>query len=277
MKINKTKILAILFLVILISCNEDESAKPQKLTKETLSGFVQKGPFINGTSITVSELDLSLVQTGSTFNTQIVDNSGTFELKDLTLSSPFVQLQADGFYFDEVIGEKSGAQLTLFALSDISSKDQINVNILTHLEKGRVEFLIDQGVEFSQAKDSAQHELLSAFGIDNPNIEDSEELDISINNSGNGTLIAISSILQANNSVADLTELLADINTDFRQDGILNSETIKSELFNAAQNLNLEEVRTNLENRYSELGLSADIADFESVIEQYLASQKPFD
>lgn len=275
-KMNKINILAILLLAISISCNKDESPEPQQLTKETLSGFVQKGPFINGTSITVSELDASLVQTGNTFNTQIVENSGTFELKDITLSSPFVQLQADGFYFDEVVGEKSSAQLTLFALSDISVKDQINVNILTHLEKGRVEFLIGEDVEFNQAKDSAQHELLLAFGIDNPNIENSEELDISVNNSGNATLIAISIILQANNSVADLTELLANINTDFRQDGILNSEKIKSELFNTTQNLNLEEIRTNLENRYSELGLSADIADFESVIEQYLASQKPF-
>lgn len=274
---HKIKILIITLLTISIGCNDDENSDFEKLTKETLSGFVQKGPFINGTSITVSELDESLVQTGNAFNTQIVDNSGSFELRDLALSSPFVQIKAEGFYFDEVMGEKSSAQLTLFALSDISSKDQINVNVLTHLEKGRVEFLIGQSVEFNQAKDSAQHELLSAFGLDNQNIENSEELDISVNNSGNATLIAISIILQANNSVADLTELLADINTDFRQDGMINSESIKSELFNTTQNLDLEEIRTNLEIRYSELGLSTTIPDFESLIAQYLAFQKPFD
>lgn len=271
------KILIISLLSITISCNDDESPKLEQLVKETLSGFVQKGPFINGTSITVAELDESLVQSGNTFSTQIIDNSGSFEFKNLTLNSPFVQLQAAGFYFDEVSGEKSSAQLTLFALSDISSIDQINVNILTHLEKGRIEFLVGNDIEFNHAKDSAQHELLSAFGIDNQNIENSEELDISINNTSNATLIAISIILQSNNSVADLTELLANINTDFRQDGIINSQSIKSKLFNTTQNLNLEDIRTNLENRYTELGLDADISNFESIIEQYLASQTPFD
>ncbi len=277
MKSVKFKILVILLLAVSISCNDDESLDPQQLTKEILSGFAQKGPFINGTSITISELNESLAQTGNTFNTQIADNSGNFEFKDLILSSPFVQLQVDGFYYDEVIGEKSSAQLTLLAISDISSKDQVNINILTHLEKGRVEFLIGKGIDFSQAKDSAQHELLSAFGIDNQNIANSEELDISVNKSGNATLIALSIILQADNSVADLTELLANLNTDFREDGIINSEIIKSQLYNKTKNLDLEEVRINLEGRYSELGLSADIADFESIIEQYLVSQKPFD
>ena len=277
MKMNKFNFLLILLIAVLTNCSDDKAPESQQLTKEVLSGFVQKGPFINGTTITISELDESLAQTGNTFNTQIIDNIGTFELKNPTLSSPFLQLQADGFYFDEVIGEKSNAQLTLLALSNISNKDQINVNVLTHLEKGRTEFLINKGIEFNQAKDSAQHELLSVFGLGNYNIKNSEELDISVNNSDNAILIAISIILQANNSVADLTELLANINTDFRKDGVLNSEIIKSELFNNTQNLNLKEVRTNLENRYSELGLNVEIADFESVIGQYLGSQKPFD
>ena len=57
MKMNKIKLLIIALLIISISCNDDENPEPEQLTKETLSGFVQKGPFINGTSITVSELD----------------------------------------------------------------------------------------------------------------------------------------------------------------------------------------------------------------------------
>ncbi len=272
----KIKLLTLLLILSFSSCKNDDDISII-ITKDTISGFVQKGPFINGTTIIISELDESINQTGNVFNTQISDNTGSFEIKNLKLNSPFVQFQANGFYFDEVIGEKSGNPLTLFALSDLSKKDRINVNVLTHLEKGRVEFLVNEGIEFSQAKDSAQQELLLAFGIDQPSIRDSEDLDIALNSFDNAILIAVSVILQSKNSVSDLTELLANINSDFRQDGVLNSESIKSKIYNNTQMLNLEEIRVNLENRYNELGLNANIPDFESIVEQYLTTQNPFD
>lgn len=99
-------------LTSVLSCREDEEvidtppvAVDSTLTVD-LSGYVQKGPFINGTAITVSELDKILVTTGKNFTTQIEDNKGSFSLKGNKLQSNFVQLQADSFYFDEVKGEK---------------------------------------------------------------------------------------------------------------------------------------------------------------------------
>jgi len=64
-----------LIFIIIVSCkeeslnNSDESGNVQK---EKINGFVQKGPFINGTSITISELDVDLTPTGKNFNTQIL-------------------------------------------------------------------------------------------------------------------------------------------------------------------------------------------------------------
>ena len=43
-----------------------------------------------------------------------------------------------GFYFNEISNSLSEAQLTLFALSNLSGKTSLNVNILTHLEKNRI-------------------------------------------------------------------------------------------------------------------------------------------
>ena len=93
-------------VVLLIGCREDDETVAAPTTIN-LKGHVQKGPFINGTAIMLSELNPKLTATGKTFTTQIADNQGSFTLVDIPLQSHYVQLQADGFYFDEVRGEKS--------------------------------------------------------------------------------------------------------------------------------------------------------------------------
>jgi len=62
-----------------------------------------------------------LSQTGKSFSSQIKDNQGSFELSNVQLSSPYVELKADGFYFNEVTGEISTSQLTLYALADVTN------------------------------------------------------------------------------------------------------------------------------------------------------------
>lgn len=68
---------------------------------------MQKGPFINGTSVRVAELNSDLQQTGKNFETQVSDNQGSFEFKNLGLLLQYVELQVDGYYFNEVGGEVS--------------------------------------------------------------------------------------------------------------------------------------------------------------------------
>ncbi|MDD4199656.1 MAG: hypothetical protein PHF92_07220, partial [Bacteroidales bacterium] len=116
------------------SCSQEQERDMPALNKQTIGGYVQKGPFLNGTSISVSEFSEEWVPTGRNFSTQITDNKGTFELLNLTLVSPYVELEADGFYYNEVTDENATAQLTLYALSDLSDTNSLNVNVLTHLE-----------------------------------------------------------------------------------------------------------------------------------------------
>ena len=47
----------------------------------TVSGSVQKGPYVQGTEITVRELDSSMTPTGNTFTGSIDDNTGSFSIK----------------------------------------------------------------------------------------------------------------------------------------------------------------------------------------------------
>ncbi|WP_277484099.1 Kelch repeat-containing protein [Catalinimonas alkaloidigena] len=264
----------ILSILAVISCREDEEVidTPPVVVDSTLtvdiSGYVQKGPFINGTAITVSELDKKLVTTGKNFTTQIADNKGSFSLKGIKLKSNFVQLQADGFYFDEVKGEKSAAQLTLFALSDLKDITNINANLLSHMERTRVIYLMqEEEKSFVDAKQQAQQEILTVFGIEKEDIQHSEVLDISQEGDDNAILLAISAILQADNSVAELSELVANIITDLREDGVLNSETSKTKLREQAMSLNLPQIRAHLEKRYADMGVEASIPNFEQYID----------
>ena len=203
----------------------------------TLSGKIQKGPYVQGTEITVRELDSSMTPTGNTFTGTIDDNTGSFSIKG-TLTYKIVELSADGYYFNEVSGSLSNAKLTLSALSDITDSSSVNVNLMTHLEKKRVEYLMDNSkMTFAAAKTQAQTEIMKIFNIENVTLGNSETLDISKSGDGNAVLLAISAILQSDKTEAELTELLSTINTDIRTDGTLDSTNTKANLLTAVDYL----------------------------------------
>lgn len=259
----------------ILSCEKDNNSiknETHPVSKEKIIGFVQKGPFINGTSISILELEADLAQTGKTFNTQISDNKGSFEFTQVELVSQFVELMANGFYYNEILGEISTAQLTLYAISDLTSKSSLNVNILSHLEKDRIKYLVSQGSKFDDAKKQVQAEILKIFSINKSDIVESELLDISKEGEDNAILLAASLIIQGFRSDAELSELLANISTDIREDGQLNSASLGTKLINHARLLNLVSIRENLVHRYQELGIEARIDNFEKYVQQFLDS-----
>ncbi len=262
--------LSLLIFILFISCDKDDS--DDLIKKENISGFVQKGPFISGTSITISELENDLSQTGKSFNSQIIDNKGSFEISNIELVSNFISLRADGFYFNEVLGEQSSSQITLYAISDISDKSVINVNLLSHLEKSRVEYLISQGENFTDAKNQAQSEILEIFKFALDSINCSEQLDITKEGNGNAILLATSLILQGQRTEGELTELLSNISTDMKEDGVVDDSSLTTQLINHAFYLDTTDIRNNLEERYSELGLSVQIPAFEKYLTQFIDS-----
>ncbi len=258
----------VLIIYIFVSCVKEPV--PDELKRTNISGFVQKGPYNNGTDITIAELTVELAQTGKMFSSQITDNRGTFEIKNIELASPFVELKANGFYFNEVLNENSQAQLTLFALADATLTSDINVNVLSNLERNRVQYLVSNGMGFSEAKQKSQEEIFNIFEWKDEIIPDSEHLDISKTGDGNAALLAASVILQGYLPVSELSELLANISTDIREDGILNSAQHGTTLINNARLINLAEIRQNLELKYENMGLTATVPDFEKYVNQFI-------
>lgn len=267
------------FLLLLVftvsSCKKDNLENSNTLppfSKNELSGYSQKGPFVNGSSLTLFELNSSYDQTGKVFNTQIIDNTGLFELSNLSLITSFTKLKADGYYFNEVSNKVSQSQLTLYAISDLSENNSVNVNLMTTLEVSRIEYLLSTGLDFGSAKTQAQSEVMRIFSITRPNISESELLNISQAGDDNAILLAISVILQGYRTEAELTQLLGDISTDIRTDGILNNQQNGSDLINDVRLMNLSSIRNNITNKYQSLGITATIPPFEQYIQQFIDS-----
>lgn len=243
-------------------------------TTYNINGSVQKGPFIKGTTITIQELDKNLTPTGKTYSTETTDDFGKFSLQS-NLSSPYVEITASGYYFDEVTGVLSTAPLTLRAIADLSDSASANVNILTTLEKNRLISLVQGGKSFTEAKTQAEGEILNIFNIKD-NLSYFEEMDISKQGDNNAILLSVSAILDnvavtngaaTNTVVAELSQLIATIGSDIETDGILDNATYKTAITSSSTSLDIEQVEQNLIQRYSDLGVSITMPAFENYID----------
>jgi hypothetical protein len=230
----------------------------------SVTGYVQKGPYVQGTEVEVRELDDALVPTGRTFVATIIDDEGTFTTAG-RLEQRLIELSATGFYFNEVSGQLSAAPLTLQALADATDIETVNVNILTHLERGRVASLVRSGVDFATAKTQALGDILGAFNIEIENAPSAETLSISSVSLADAALLAVSAIVQANRTEAELTELLAVLAADLAPDGILNDDALRAELLRSVDYLkeHAADVRSNMLARYASIGRQIDVPDFE--------------
>ena len=100
-------ILALAFGLMLSCSDKDESSSSGSSTSSyTISGYVQKGPYVQGTEITVRELYSNMTPSGRTFTGTIEDNTGSFSTKG-DLAYRLVELSADGYYYNEVSGSLS--------------------------------------------------------------------------------------------------------------------------------------------------------------------------
>ena len=65
-------------------------------------------------------------------------------------------------------GKESSGKLSLKALTDLSVRKTVNVNLLTHLEYERVKYLVTvEKMDFAVAKAQAEREVLTSFDIAN--------------------------------------------------------------------------------------------------------------
>jgi hypothetical protein len=235
-------------------------------------GWVQKGPFIHGSSITIQELDSSLQPTGLTFQVQTKDDLGAFDLPS-TVTAPLVEIIADGYYYDEIVGALSTSDLTLRTISEVSSGTQVRVNILTSLAAPRIRQLVAGGLSFAAARAQAEPEVLTTLGINGAPMTTFDQLDESEPGDSNAILLAASVLLEQAayirspaSPVAGLSELIAIFGSDLTGDAGVDPAVADLLKCQARLAVNASAVQANLRSRYASLGDDASVPDFSACL-----------
>ncbi len=263
MKLTRTFAILATLSLLLISCQEEDiptnidKPVPTPPSGETWSvnGSVQKGPFTQGTSITVQALDASLNPTGSQYQTKTTDDAGSFAM-DSQIESRYVEIIAMGYYFNEIEGKVSSSTITLRSISDLEEEGKTNVNLLTTLESDRVRALVKEGKTVADARTQAENEIFAVFNIpvSAGSVANFDKMDITGGAVADAILLAVSASLQAGRSVGELSELISKIASDIASSGELVTESLRAKIIEGCTKVDADKVRDNLEKRYADLG-----------------------
>lgn len=231
----------------------------------TITGAIQKGPFLVGSTVLINKLTARGEPTDSTLTTDIEDSIGTFSFKT-TASGP-VQIVADGYYFNELTGQPSSGTLTLKALYEVNEQNdqRAYVNIMTHLINDRALHLLEGSqLTFAQAIAQAESEFLDAFDPALP-VEDLASFsDLNIYDEGaagigNAYLLALSTAFYKYASIkaqqfgtapdAELTLVLNQIADDLADDGSIQTAGFLDDFVDAVRSLDPQTIIANLRER----------------------------
>ena len=250
--LSDSALLADLLALNLIEKHSEEPPEKQEVeldseqvivSLEDVSGYSQKGPFLLGSEVVAYELEngRTLKQTGKQFHGKISDDKGSFNIRTIKVASQYAFLAAKGFYRNEVSGGVSDQQISLNALTDLRSRNIVNINVLTHLEYDRAtQLVLKDKYTVRKAKKQAEEEIFKIFHMDSLGIEGVSE-DFSISGSGNGdaALLAISVLLQRNSTEAVMQSEITSMSESIAKDGKWNNDSMKMVMADWVSNLEL--------------------------------------
>ena len=258
---------------------------PPPAPTTTVAGVVQKGPFLSGSSISIQPLDGTMNPTGSVFEVTTKSDSGDFSAPNVPQNVP-IELTATGFYYDEIRDTNSTSQITLrsVAQSGTGGSTHANTNVLTALAVERLKGLVVSGSAFSSAKSQAESEVLASLGI-SASTTGFETLDYSSNSGDNAKLLAASAIAQqlavnesSSPSTIDsaLSLFVSQFGSNLAANGTVNDTTLKNQVEDAINTVDVASVTANLSRRYQALGAVAAVPDFSSSIHPTVVVPRSF-
>ena len=143
---------------------------PVRIPGAHIVGVAEKGPFRYGASVKIIELDSTqrLADSKKTHKTCITEAAGNFSFDSVDLVSPYLRVEANGYFHNELTGGLSSSMVTLKAIVDVTDRDTVNVNMLTHMEAERVLKLVENSGNnqpIRAVKAQALKDILSSFEI----------------------------------------------------------------------------------------------------------------
>lgn len=212
--------------------------------KASLGGF-----FKIGSQVVLRELKFDsygrLKETGNTFNDEISSADGDFVISNVSLTNKYALIEVSGLYQDMWTGEVSKDTIKLSALVDVSSDDEVKVDLFSEVEIPRIKKLVKDGYAFSAAKIQAEHEVLSSLGFGSS----VEEIDAAV--------LATSILFRNLGDVKELSKSMKAFGESIAEDGTWKdqkSKTAFADFAYAVENKKLHDDETNeLSVQYSEL------------------------
>lgn len=266
MDIFKKTVLCAFVSASLIACggggSDDSASNNNSSTTGTTykieNGVFQKGPFIAGTTVTIQELDDNLQVTGISYTTT-TDAVGRFSMGNV--KSRFVEVFANGFYYDELTNKNSVAPITLRSIIDLTiNSSSPSINTLTTLQVEYLRELKKSGKTFQQAQTQSKNAVLSTFGISDNTIENFNTINLLGSTSADESLLrATVSLLeiargQSDSIEANLTSIISKIATDLKDDGQANevAKDLVTPLQNAKNAVDTTFIRYRLQKYFGE-------------------------
>lgn len=230
MDIFKKTALSIFISASLVACGggggDSASNNTTGTTYKIENGAFQKGPFVAGTTVTIQELSDDLKPTGIQY-TATTDDTGHFNISNV--KSRFVEVFANGFYFDELTNLASNAPVTLRAILDLTeSSSNPSINALTTLQVERLRELVKNGQSLQTAKADSKNAVLAVFGIDANSISNLNSVNLlGVAQSDEKLLRATVALLQTAKTLggsaeANLTTIVSKLSGDLKNDGLPN-------------------------------------------------------
>ena len=222
----KNKALILLLLsFLLVSCGDDSGSsagdsnkETEKFINATISGMAQ-GPFEEGSTVSVYELDTNFQKTGLNIETEITNEHGEYSVNVKDFKYQYVLLKADGNLRDIFASEKTSDNTGLYALADLSNTKKTNINILTHLAHKRALYLVTKkNMTVAKAQKQAEKEVLKSFNI-GEDLGAAEDIDIFTDTKQNWPILSISALMQSDLLNRGGEDFLADYVSDIEKDG----------------------------------------------------------
>ncbi len=229
-------------IVTVVACSSDSTSSSENenslIHVKTISGLAEKGPFLDGSTVTLYELDsVTLEKTGKSFSGKVSGKRGEFTVPDVELTSPYALFEVKGKFMSEInfaseIGDSDTA--TLYALTSLEDREKVNVNFLTHLEYRRVLQFLKYGWDFSEVKHKVLNEILAAFGFESTD-KNSEDLSIFGKSEEDAELLFFAARFLSFSVVQNKPpeSLIDSFVSDLEKDGVWDNDTLKFALSEA--------------------------------------------
>ncbi len=177
------------------------------------TGYSQKGPFMNGSVVTLYQIHNGERDSDAKFVTHTTDDRGSFVLTSDW--SGVAEIVVKGAYLDENTGYYvEGGELSAVVNMTQGSHRNFNVNIFTDLAAVRIKALLKEGKTFEEAQQSASTTVQKMFNLELSDGTNLTDLDMTHNDTkssvDNAQLLKVSAALLSTQNPQALLDTLKE-------------------------------------------------------------------